>query len=38
MIDETIEGQAFDLGWERDRREDLGVPDYLSMCGKKTAW
>ena len=38
MIDETIEGQAFDLGWERDRREDLDVPDYLSMCGKKTAW
>jgi geranylgeranyl diphosphate synthase, type II len=38
MIDETVEGQAFDLGWERDRRDDLDVPDYLSMCGKKTAW
>ncbi len=38
MVRETVEGQALDLGWERDRREDLGLDDYLELCGKKTAW
>lgn len=38
MIDETIEGQALDLGWQRDNVVDVSVSDYLSMCGKKTAW
>jgi geranylgeranyl diphosphate synthase, type II len=38
MVDETIEGQALDLGWQRDNRVDLTVLDYLAMCGRKTAW
>jgi len=38
MIRETVEGQALDLGWERDRRDDLELGDYLALCGKKTAW
>jgi geranylgeranyl diphosphate synthase type II len=38
MTRETIEGQALDLGWQRDNVVDMSVPDYLAMCGKKTAW
>lgn len=38
MIHETIEGQALDLGWQRDNVVDLSTPDYLAMCGQKTAW
>jgi geranylgeranyl diphosphate synthase type II len=38
MIRETIEGQALDLGWQRDNVVDVSMPDYLAMCGKKTAW
>jgi geranylgeranyl diphosphate synthase type II len=38
MIRETIEGQALDLGWQRDNVVDMSIPDYVVMCGKKTAW
>jgi geranylgeranyl diphosphate synthase, type II len=38
MIHETIEGQALDLGWQRDNRIDFSMKDYLAMCAKKTAW
>jgi|HubBroStandDraft_1064217.scaffolds.fasta_scaffold23324_4 geranylgeranyl diphosphate synthase type II len=38
MTLETIEGQALDLGWQRDGVTDLTELDYLAMCGKKTAW
>lgn len=38
MTRETIEGQALDLGWQRDNVVELSVEDYLAMCGKKTAW
>lgn len=34
----TLEGQALDLGWVRDRRWDLTTPDYLYMVTSKTAW
>ena len=37
-IHETIEGQALDLGWQRDNRIDCSMPDYLAMCAKKTSW
>jgi len=35
---ETIEGQALDLGWQRDNVTDLVLDDYFVMAGKKTAW
>ena len=38
MIRETLEGQALDLGWQRDNVVDLTLSDYLKMVGKKTAW
>jgi geranylgeranyl diphosphate synthase type II len=38
MIRETLEGQALDLGWQRDNVVDLSLSDYLRMVGKKTAW
>jgi len=33
----TLEGQALDLGWVRDRRWDLAPDDYLAMATLKTA-
>jgi geranylgeranyl diphosphate synthase type II len=38
MVHQTLEGQALDLGWQRDNVVDVSIADYLSMCGKKTAW
>ena len=38
MTTRTIEGQALDLGWVRDKRFDLTVADYLSMATHKTAY
>jgi len=38
MTTRTIEGQALDIGWARDRRFDLGVDDYLTMANHKTAY
>jgi geranylgeranyl diphosphate synthase type II len=37
-MSETLEGQALDLGWQRDNVVDIDVADYLTMAGKKTAW
>ena len=34
----TLEGQALDLGWARDRRWDVSTDDYLYMVESKTAW
>jgi geranylgeranyl diphosphate synthase type II len=34
----TIEGQAIELGWERDRRLDVTASDYLDMVLHKTSW
>lgn len=38
MEQETIEGQALDLGWARDACWDLELGDYLVMAQKKTAY
>ncbi len=38
MIHETLEGQATDLGWQRDNVVGMSIADYLDVCGKKTAW
>ncbi len=38
MMQRTVEGQALDLGWVRDRRFDLTVDDYLCMATHKTAF
>jgi geranylgeranyl diphosphate synthase type II len=35
---ESTEGQALELGWQRDNRTDLGDEDYLEMVLKKTCW
>ena len=34
----THEGQAIELGWNRDNRCDISDEDYLLMTLKKTAW
>ncbi len=38
MEERTIEGQALDLGWVRDRRWDISPEDYLYMASHKTAY
>ena len=38
LVVETLEGQAIELGWERDNNFSVGVDDYLRMVLKKTAW
>ena len=38
MTTRTIEGQALDIGWARDKRFDLVVDDYLVMARHKTAF
>ncbi len=37
MTRHTIEGQALDLGWARDKRYDITPEDYLLMATHKTA-
>lgn len=38
MAQETVEGQAMELGWRRDNAVDLTEADYLKMVLKKTCW
>jgi geranylgeranyl diphosphate synthase type II len=38
MMQESLEGQAMELGWVRDNRCDLTQSDYLRMVLKKTCW
>src|SRR5262245_6581277 len=38
MMQESLEGQAMELGWVRDNRCDVGAEDYLRMVLKKTCW
>lgn len=38
MAWESTEGQALELGWQRDNRTDLGDEDYLRMVLQKTCW
>lgn len=38
MTERTIEGQALDLGWARDKRYDISIDDYLVMIQHKTAF
>jgi len=38
MMQESLEGQAMELGWVRDNRCDLSEEDYLRMVLKKTCW
>jgi geranylgeranyl diphosphate synthase type II len=38
MMQESLEGQALELGWVRDNRCDLTDEDYLRMVLKKTCW
>lgn len=35
---QTVEGQAWELGWRRDNVCDLRPVDYLQMINKKTSW
>jgi geranylgeranyl diphosphate synthase type II len=37
-MQESLEGQAMELGWVRDNRCDLTEEDYLRMVLKKTCW
>lgn len=38
MMQESLEGQAMELGWVRDNRCDITEQDYLRMVLKKTCW
>ncbi len=38
MMQESLEGQAMELGWVRDNRCDVTDQDYLRMVLKKTCW
>ncbi|MGH8913674.1 MAG: polyprenyl synthetase family protein [Acidimicrobiia bacterium] len=38
MARQTVEGQAIELGWQRDGRNDLTPDDYLDLIMKKTCW
>lgn len=38
MAWESTEGQALELGWQRDHRMDVTQEDYLQMVLKKTCW
>lgn len=38
MARRTVEGQATELGWQRDGRTDLTPDDYLDLIMQKTCW
>lgn len=38
MARQTVDGQARELGWQRDGRTDLTPDDYLDLIIKKTCW
>ena len=38
MMQESLEGQAMELGWVRDNSCDITEEDYLRMVLKKTCW
>lgn len=38
MARQTVEGQAMELGWQRQGRIDLTPDDYLDLIMKKTCW
>jgi geranylgeranyl diphosphate synthase, type II len=38
MAWESAEGQALELGWQRDNRTDISDEDYLHMVLQKTCW
>jgi geranylgeranyl diphosphate synthase, type II len=38
MAWESTEGQALELGWQRDNRTDIRDEDYLQMVLQKTCW
>lgn len=38
MAWESAEGQALELGWQRDNRTDIADADYLRMVLQKTCW
>ncbi len=38
MARQTVDGQALELGWLRDGRNDLTPDDYLDLIMKKTCW
>jgi len=38
MARQTVDGQAVELGWQRDNCIDLSPDDYLDLIMKKTCW
>jgi geranylgeranyl diphosphate synthase, type II len=38
MARQTVDGQALELGWQREGRIDLTADDYLDLIMKKTCW
>ena len=38
MLRHTVQGQAIELGWRRDRVVDLEADDYVDLIMRKTCW
>jgi geranylgeranyl diphosphate synthase type II len=38
MARQTVDGQAQELGWQRESRTELTADDYLDLIMKKTCW
>jgi geranylgeranyl diphosphate synthase type II len=38
MARQTVDGQALELGWQREGRINLTADDYLDLIMKKTCW
>ncbi len=38
MARQTVDGQALELGWQREGRTDFTADDYLDLVLKKTCW
>lgn len=38
MAQQTVDGQALELGWRKDNRLDLEPADYVDLIMKKTCW
>jgi geranylgeranyl pyrophosphate synthase/uncharacterized protein with NAD-binding domain and iron-sulfur cluster len=38
LLTQTLEGQALELAWVRDKKAQIGVDEYLRVVLKKTSW
>ena len=38
LMRRTVQGQATELGWIEDARDDVSASEYLEMVTSKTSW